>query len=97
MKVIKVQKHLVIVLSNGDTITENNCTDEMYNDIIAHQDDEQYVRNLLTPKLEEKKVEIEKVKEIGTTFDTGTTVRFKPSNKIFRQTEFKITTNFSKL
>lgn len=32
---------------------------------------------------------IEKVKEIGTTFDTGTTVRFKPSNKIFRQTEFK--------
>lgn len=64
MKVIKVQKHLVIVLSNGDTITENNCTDEMYNDIIAHQDDEQYVRNLLTPKLEEKKVEIEKTKEI---------------------------------
>lgn len=29
---------------------------------------------------------IEKVKEIGTTFDTGTKVRFKPSNKIFKQT-----------
>lgn len=29
---------------------------------------------------------IEKVKEIGTTFDTGTKVRFKPNNKIFKQT-----------
>ena len=60
MKIIKIQNNLTVVLNSGNVITDSNCTDEKYNDIIAHQNDEEYVVNLLQPKRGEflKKVKV---------------------------------------
>ncbi len=59
MKILRLKNNLTVVLSDGSILSVSDCTDEMYNDIFNHQDDDNYVRNLLTPNFENVKEEIE--------------------------------------
>lgn len=64
MKVIRVMDTITVVLSNGGIISSDNCTDEMFMDIYNHQNDEEYVQNLLLPEFQTKKVIAEAKKEL---------------------------------
>ena len=64
MKVIRVMDTITVVLSNGGIISSDNCTDEMFMDIYNHQNDEEYVQNLLLPEFQTKKVIAKAKKEL---------------------------------
>ena len=63
MKILRLKENITVILNDGTMLTDNNCTDELHNDILAHQTDEEYVQKLLSPKLQEKVEEIKKVEE----------------------------------
>lgn len=54
MKIIKVQNSVTVVLNNGDIISSENCTPEMFQDIMDHREDEAYVTSLLLPEFNNK-------------------------------------------
>ena len=64
MKIIRVMDTITVVLNDGAIISSDNCTNEMFNDIYNHQDDETYVRNLLLPEFHTKKIVAEAKKEL---------------------------------
>lgn len=51
MKIIKIKNHLTVVLSDGSVLTNNNCSDELYNNVFQNQDNEDTVTKLLAPEL----------------------------------------------
>ena len=55
MKLIRVMDTLTVVLNNGDIISTDNCSDEMFRDIFDNQDDEEIVKGILLPEFFEKK------------------------------------------
>lgn len=59
MKIIKIKTHITVVLSDGTVLNHNNCTDELYNQIVNNQQDENKVKELLVPEFTKKKEEIE--------------------------------------
>lgn len=59
MKVIRIKNHITVILDNGTMLTNSNCTDELYNDVMANQNDEEQVQCLLVPEFCKKKEEIE--------------------------------------
>lgn len=61
MKVIRIKTQLVVVLSDGSTLSNNNCTDALYNEIMSKQEDEDAVLKLLAPELQAKKEEVKVV------------------------------------
>lgn len=63
MKILRLKENITVILNDGTMLTDNNCTDELHNDILAHQTDEEYVKKLLSSKLQEKVEEIKKVEE----------------------------------
>jgi hypothetical protein len=58
MKIIRIKHNLTVVLNDGTQLTSSKCTDEMYELILANQDDA-FVSNLLAPKLIELKTNYE--------------------------------------
>lgn len=60
MKILKIKNVINIVLSDGSVLTDTNCTDDIYNQILANQDNEDFVVNLLVPK---KAAQIAEVKQ----------------------------------
>lgn len=59
MKVIRIKNHITVILDNGTMLTNSNCTDELYNNVMANQNDEEQVQCLLVPEFCKKKEEIE--------------------------------------
>jgi hypothetical protein len=59
MKVIRVKNHITVILDNGTMLTNSNCTDELYNNVMVNQNDEEQVQCLLVPEFCKKKEEIE--------------------------------------
>lgn len=59
MKVIRIKNHITVILDNGTMLTNSNCTDELYNDVMANQNDEEQVQCLLVPEFCKKKEETE--------------------------------------
>ena len=59
MKVIRIKNHITVILDNGTMLTNSNCTDELYNNVMANQNDEEQVQCLLIPEFCKKKEEIE--------------------------------------
>jgi hypothetical protein len=59
MKIIKIKNHLTIVLQDGSVLTHSECTDELYNQIIEHQNDETKVKELIIPVFQSKVEEVE--------------------------------------
>lgn len=59
MKIIKLKKHITVILDDGTLLTNSNCTDEMYNQVLDNQEDEETVKCVLVPELCKKQEEIE--------------------------------------
>lgn len=59
MKIIRIKNHITVILDNGTMLTNSNCTDELYNDVMANQNDEEQLQCLLVPEFCKKKEEIE--------------------------------------
>lgn len=59
MKIIRIKNHITVILDNGTMLTNSNCTDELYNNVMANQNDEEQVQCLLVPEFCKKKEEIE--------------------------------------
>ena len=59
MKIIRLKSNLTVILDNGTTLTNNNCDDEMYNYVMACQDNEEEVKAVMAPELYKRKEEIE--------------------------------------
>ena len=55
MKLIKILNNITVVLNNGDIISSDNCTEEMFKDIFNNQNDEEYIKNILIPEFSNKK------------------------------------------
>lgn len=59
MKIIRIKNHITVVLSDGTMLNHNNCTDEMYNEIVNNQENDDKVRELIVPEYAKKKEEVE--------------------------------------
>lgn len=59
MKVIKIKNHLTVVLADGSVLTNDSCTDDLYNEVMKNKEDEQKVITLLAPELSKRKEEVE--------------------------------------
>lgn len=59
MKIIRLKKNLTVVLEDGTLLTNNKCTDTLYEMIVESQEDEEAVRCLMVPELCARKEEIE--------------------------------------
>ena len=59
MKILKIDGTITVILNNGEVITRTNCSEELFNEILAcaRNEDEAKIRQLLVPELcaEEKK------------------------------------------
>lgn len=64
MKVIKIKNYITVILSDGTALTNSDCTDELYNQIINNQDDDEMVKSLLVPEMYKKKEEFELRKDL---------------------------------
>lgn len=64
MKIIRLKNHLTVVLDDASVLTHTNCTDALYNDIMGHQTDEEYVKKLLIPTVIKKEEEIKEAVEM---------------------------------
>lgn len=64
MKIIRLRTDITVILEDGTLLTNNACTDELYNQVLANQDDDEEVRCLLIPEFCKKKDEIERKEEI---------------------------------
>lgn len=82
MKIIRIKSNLTVVLSTGDVITDSNCTDELYNDIIANQDNEDYVIKKLTPAAHEKQKEVKVIEALETNL-TGSKILKKVGASVY--------------
>ena len=95
MKIIKIKSNLTVVMSNGDVIIEPNCTDEMYNDIVANQDNEGYVLKKLTPVVHQQKERIKAVEQLENNLDKSK-ILFKVGASVYMPeiSEFSLPTDF---
>lgn len=59
MKVIRLRNHITVILEDGTMITNTKCTDEMYNNVIANQESEDQVLEILVPEYSAKLEEFE--------------------------------------
>jgi hypothetical protein len=50
MKITRIKNSLSVVLSTGELLTTNNCTDEMFDTIMDYQHDDRVVKNIMKPK-----------------------------------------------
>ena len=60
MRIIRIMNFISVTLNSGAVISSNECTDDLYNIIVGHQENEELVVGLLLPKKVEK---LEEIKE----------------------------------
>jgi len=71
MKIIRIKNHITVVLNDGVVLTDDNCTDEMYNKIVNNQEDESVVKSLLIPEFVKKEEVIEIKTKLLENFNTS--------------------------
>lgn len=59
MRLIKIKNSLTVILSDGTTILNNNCTEELYEQVLSCENDEDRTKSLLLPEFFKKKDEYE--------------------------------------
>lgn len=59
MKIVRLKNNVTVILNDGTMLSNNSCTDEMYNSILKNQNDEEKIRCILIPEFCKKKEEIE--------------------------------------
>lgn len=59
MKIVRLPNHITVVMKDGNTISRNDCNDELYELVLKNQEDEDTVRDLLLPEFASKKKEYE--------------------------------------
>lgn len=57
MKILRLKKHITVILNDGMMLTSNTCTDEIYNQIVNNQEDEDLAKSLLIPEYAKKEEE----------------------------------------
>ena len=80
MKLIRLMETITVVLSSGEIISSSTCDDAMFNDIYLHQDDEEYVKNLLLPEFNIKRKEVEQKKALFSGLDSSKYLSTKGSS-----------------
>lgn len=65
MKIVRLKTHLIVVLEDGTMLTNTNCTDELYDKVVANLDNEDEILRLLVPTFLEKKEEYEAQVEVN--------------------------------
>ena len=80
MKIIRVLDTITVVLNNGEIISSDKCSDEMFNSIYSNQHDEEFVKSLLLPEFHQKKVEFEVKKNLIDGIDTSEYLTVKGSS-----------------
>lgn len=58
MKILRLKKHITVILNDGTMLTSNDCTDEIYNQIVNNQENEDLAKSLLIPEYTKKEEEI---------------------------------------
>ena len=66
MNIIKVKDTLTVVFDDGITLVKEDCTLEEFQDVVSHAKDEEYVKQLLSPKLVESLEEVRTLEEFVT-------------------------------
>ena len=64
MKIIRILNSITVILKNGEIISSDICTDEMFNLIYNNQDDEELIKEILIPEFTTKKKLIEVKKSL---------------------------------
>lgn len=66
MKIIRLKNQLTVILSDGSSMYTGKCTDDMHDQILQAEEerDEDMVKRLISPELENKKEEIQLKTEI---------------------------------
>lgn len=59
MKITRIKNSLTVILNDGDLLTTSSCTDEMYEDVLAHKNDEDVVRGIIMPQYVKQMGEIQ--------------------------------------
>ena len=59
MKIIRILNSITVILKNGEIISSDICTDEIFNFIYNNQDDEELIKEILIPEFTAKKKLIE--------------------------------------
>lgn len=55
MKILKIGTTLTVVLNDGSVLTDTDCSEEKFNDVYKHQEDEEYILDLMSPVRKEIK------------------------------------------
>lgn len=58
MKIIRLKENITVILNDGTLLSNNNCTDKLYNSILESQEDEESVKCLMIPEFCKKEEEI---------------------------------------
>lgn len=64
MKIIRILNSITVILKNGEIISSDICTDEIFNFIYNNQDDEELIKEILIPEFTAKKKLIEVKKSL---------------------------------
>lgn len=59
MKIVRLRNNVTVVFSDGSMLSNSNCTDELYNNILSNQENEEQVKAILLPEFFSKKQKIE--------------------------------------
>ena len=59
MRLIRIKNSLTVILSDGTTILNNNCTDELYEQVLSCENDEDKAKSILLPEFFKKREEYE--------------------------------------
>lgn len=80
MKVIRMRNHITVILNDNTMLTNSNCTDEMYNEIIENQDSDETVSALLVPEFYKKKEETAIMEKLLNDFNSSEYLTVKGSS-----------------
>ena len=63
MKIIRLKNNITVILNDGTFLTNDECTDALYNEIVNNQDNDVKVKCLMIPEFCKKEEEVKEVVE----------------------------------
>lgn len=84
MKVIRLRNHITVILEDGTMITNTKCTDEMYNEVLANQENEEQVLEILVPEYSAKVEEFEFKEDLIKSMENSTLITFENGKAYLR-------------
>lgn len=82
MKIIKIANVINVVFDDGTILKLNSPDLELFKDIYYHMNDEEYVRNIMSPNLSKQIQRVEEYKELVNSFNGSKYLTIK-DNKIY--------------